>query len=123
MEKIGKDLAKLLVPEEVLKDFAIREVKQDAQGCYVIVLEEQEDLNHIPKTILHKGKAISNGFCNPIELQGFPVKGQALYLRLFRRRWRIRGTNQTASNDYSYNYPGMKTTKEFGDFLKGEGRN
>ena len=120
LSELGKDLAALLVPGGILKDFAIKKVESEPSGGCIIHLEEKEGLSYIPKDILHEGKAIANGFCNPIELLSFPANGKPLYLKIFRRRWRIRGTNRTASNSYQFNYPGMKTTKAFGDFLKGE---
>ena len=62
-----------------------------------------------------------NDFLNPIELQTFPLKDKQVYLSLRRRRWKERGESKKSySNEYRLYREGMKTTKEFGDFLKEE---
>ena len=53
---------------------------------FVLRLEENKD--RIPKAMYHKKKAVQDGFCNPVELQTFPVKGKQVYLQLYRRRWK-----------------------------------
>ena len=102
-----------------MKDFDVTEVKEDAQGCYVITLLEKDDVHHIPKSILHEGKVVRDGYCNALELHTFPAKGKPVLLRLVRRRWKLKRTGESASNTYDFHYDGMKATKEFGDFLKG----
>ncbi len=37
---------------------------------------------------------------------------------MIRRRWKEQGTTTHFSNDYNLHIPGMKTTREFRDFLK-----
>jgi len=41
-----------------------------------------------------------------------------IYLRLYRRLWKEKGTTKGYFNTYDLYIPGMKTTKEFRDFLK-----
>ena len=45
-------------------------------------------------------------------------QSEKIYLRLIRRRWKEKGTTKHYSNEYNLHIPGMKTTKEFRDFLK-----
>ncbi len=42
-----------------------------------------------------------------------------MYITFLRRRWKRRGDNESYFNSYTFHRPGMKTTDEFGDFLKG----
>jgi hypothetical protein len=119
MKNLLHALSSALVPSEILQDFDITEVAEDDQGSCVITLVEKEGVSHIPKEVLHEGKVIQNGYCNPLELHTFPAKGKPVLLKLIRRRWKLKKTGESAYNTYNYHYEGMKATKEFGDFLKG----
>jgi hypothetical protein len=61
---------------------------------------------------------VLDGFCNPLELQSFPLKGKPVYLKLYRRRWKHKGGDKHYSNSYNFNPDGVKATKEFASFLK-----
>ncbi len=76
--------------------------------------------NLIPQGL--KGKdAVLDGFLNPIGLQTFPVKDKTLYLSVKRRLRKERGKkDKSYHNTYYLHRQGMKTTNEFGDFLKEE---
>lgn len=115
------DLASMLVPYEILEhfDFTAYEFKENV---YKIYLVEKKDSSHIPKEILKRGKAVLDGYMNPIELQTYPTQGKEVFLMLKRRRWKIRGTTKGYHNSYQFHKEGMKATKEFGDFLKEIGR-
>ena len=115
------ELTKLLVPDEILEhfDFTKYELKG---GVYRIFLVEKDDTAHIPKEILHDGKAVMDGFMNPLELQTYPIKGKEVFLILRRRRWKVKGTNKGYHNSYNFHRKGMKATRDFGDFLKEIGR-
>ena len=78
-------------------------------------LEERPDL--IPKVL--EGKAVVlDGFCNELELQTFAVSERAVFLHIFRRRWKEKGTDKHYSNSYDLHPPGVKATHEFAAFLK-----
>lgn len=120
-EDLVKSFAKLFVPEEILLHFEVTELKQE--GKYIFIsLEEKNDVGHIPKSILNKGKAVLNGFYNKIDLQTYPAQGKEVFLRLYRRRWKLKGTTQSYGNEYDFAIEGTKATKEFGSFLKSIGR-
>ncbi len=53
-----------------------------------------------------------------IEVQDFPVRGKAVYLRIKRRRWEDPETGQTYSRDWNLVASGTRITAEFGAFLK-----
>jgi hypothetical protein len=80
---------------------------------------EEKD-QRIPEEL--KGKeAVQDGYLNKMELQTFPLKDKTVYIAVRRRRWKERGTpEQSYSNRYDLHFEGMKTTKEFGIFLKEE---
>ena len=114
-------LIKLLVPKEILEHFEFTGY-EERDNVYRIHLTEKNDLSHIPKSILYQGKAVLDGYMNPLELQTYPINGQEVFLYLKRRRWKIKGDNKGHHNNYSFYKQGMKATKSFGAFLKEIGR-
>ncbi len=118
---MSKELLSLLVPDYILEHFEYEKLEEFPQVIRIHLVEKQ-DPNHYPKDIFGKGKRILNGYMNPIELQTFPTKGKEVFLYLKRRRWRIKGSNKSYFNQYSFCKKGMKATKEFGAFLKEIGR-
>lgn len=119
--EMEKSLQELLIPSYILAHFEFEKV-EELGGVYRLHLLEKHDVNHIPKGLIHKGKAVLNGFTNPIELQTYPIKGQEAFLYLTRRRWKLIGTSESSQNTYDFTQTGMKATKEFGAFLKEIGR-
>ena len=110
-----EQILRMLVPDNLVEYFDIKQIKENKED-WVMELEEKEEL--VPKE-LHGKEAVLNGFCNPIEIQSFPVKGKAFYIKITRRKWKEKGKDTGYSNEYDLHYKGMKATKEFGDFLKG----
>jgi hypothetical protein len=114
-------LIKLIVPENILAHFEY-EQSEYISGVYRIHLVEKKDPAHYPKELIGKGQRSLNGYMNPIELQTFPIQGKEAFLLLKRRRWKLKGSNKSYFNTYSFCQEGMKATKEFGAFLKEIGR-
>ena len=55
---------------------------------------------------------------NPVEIEDYPLRGKATYLKFFRRRWKEEGTDESFANSYDFHPAGMKATRQFGAFLK-----
>lgn len=105
---------KIFVPEEYLVDFEVNHIENRPQE-WIIELVEKED--RIP--IALKGKeVVLDGYNNEIDILTHAFSLKKIYLRLIRRRWKEKGTSKHYSNEYNLHIPGMKTTKEFRDFLK-----
>ena len=117
----SKDLLELLVPSEISDHFEFDRYTLES-GVYRIYLIEKDDNAHIPREIYRTGKAVLDGYMNPLELQTYPIKGKEVFLVLKRRRWKVKRTTKGYSNSYSFHKPGMKATHEFGLFLKEIGR-
>ena len=97
----------LFLPSGILDYFTlVNHVSQDT--CFILYLEEKATILH-----LH-----SKGFLPEIEVQDFPIRGKAVYLRIKRRRWEDPSTGQTYSRDWSLVATGTRITAEFGAFLK-----
>jgi hypothetical protein len=120
MQDLLQKFAKQLVPEDILLSFDVIDIDDSSPTDLIISLVEKSDLT--PK---HEKELVLNGFLKEVELTHFPANGRVCYLRLKRRRWKIK--NQPASsesfyNSYDYTVEGTKATKSFGAFLKSFGK-
>lgn len=64
----------------------------------------------------------SKGFTPSSRIQDFPIRGQAVYLVIRRRKWRHKITNKEIRSNYSIVSQGAKLTQELSAFLKATGR-
>jgi hypothetical protein len=73
----------------------------------------------VPESI-PKEDAVLNGYMNTTTLQSFPQKGKRSYIHLRRRRWKLKGSNDSKSyfNEYEFTASGTMATTSFGAFLK-----
>jgi hypothetical protein len=112
-----QELLKLIVPKEITDNFELIEI---IERTSMITLSFEELASRIPKPLIGK-EVVLDGYLNQLELQTFPLKDKTVYIALRRRRWKEKGdSNQSYSNAYELHVEGMKTTKEFGAFLKEE---
>jgi hypothetical protein len=110
----NEEVLKILIPEEYLKDFEPNSVENKPTE-WVIELVEKAD--RIPAALIGK-EAVLDGYNNEIDILTHAFSLKKIYLRLIRRRWKEKGTSKHYSNEYDLHIPGMKTTREFRDFLK-----
>jgi hypothetical protein len=115
-EDIFKNVLSVLIPES-LSDFVLAEVKE-YKDRIEFRMEEKE--TNLPDCLVGKGNVILDGFCNPIELQSFPLKEKPVFYKVYRRRWKISGEHKHVSNEHELHPEGVKTTQEFASFLKEE---
>jgi len=112
-----QELLKLIVPQEITDNFELVEIIEKSN---MITLSFEENSSRIPKPLIGK-EVVLDGYLNQLELQTFPLKDKTVYIALRRRRWKEKGdSKQSYSNTYELHVEGMKTTKEFGAFLKEE---
>lgn len=114
-QSILQCLFSVLFPKEVTEYFTIKKVEEQKDRV-LIRLEELPEL--VPDGLKGDTEVCLDGFCNPIELQSFPLKGKPVYLHLYRRRWKRKGETQHYSNSYNLHPEGVKATSEFAAFLK-----
>ena len=115
-DNILSSILSVLVPPS-LSSFSLAGVKEYKNH---IEFRMEENASNIPLCLRDKTKVILDGFCNPIELQSFPLKEKPVFYRVYRRRWKISGESQHFSNDYQLHPEGVKATQEFATFLKEE---
>lgn len=105
---------KIFIPGEYLIAFEVNHIENKPEE-WIIELVEKED--RVPDVL--KGKdVVLDGYCNEIDILTHAFSLKKIYLRLIRRRWKEKGTTKHYSNEYNLHIPGMKTTREFRDFLK-----
>jgi hypothetical protein len=117
MDGLLNDLVLSLLPAELCQHFSFVSIKKKPHGLE-LRLEEKVEL--VPDELTGTSCVVLDGFCNPLELLHFSMKGIPLYLKIYRRRWKERGSNQHYSNQYDLHPEGVKATHEFAAFLKGE---
>ena len=104
----------LLLPEQYRKLFVIESLKEEEESWELLVIEKK---SNIPKE-LKDLDSVLNGYCKDTEIIDFPFKGKVMYITFRRRKWKESGSVKSHTNTYSFHKEGMKTTDEFGDFLK-----
>ena len=89
------DVLSLFLPSGLLDYFTLVDsISQDT--CFILYLEEKAVIpDEYSDLHLH-----SKGFFPEIEVQDFPIRGKAVYLRIKRRRWEDPETGQTYSHDW-----------------------
>jgi len=110
----NEEVLKILIPQEYLQDFDPNSIENKPQE-WIIELVEKED--RVPAILLGKD-IVLDGYCNEVDILTHAFSLKKIYLRLIRRRWKERGGTKGYSNEYNLHVPGMKTTREFRDFLK-----
>lgn len=111
---LAEESYKILIPEEYLADFEVNYIENKPQEWIIELVEKEEK---IPKELQGK-EVVLDGYCNEVDILTHAFSLKKIYLRLIRRRWKEKGGTQAYSNEYNLHVPGMKTTREFRDFLK-----
>jgi len=110
-------LIESILPQDIYKYFEMVSIHEYPHG-YEMILEEDAAL--LPSALKGVSSVVLDGFCHPLELLHFSIKGKPLYLKIYRRRWKASGSRIHYSNSYDFHPEGAKTTHEFASFLKGE---
>jgi hypothetical protein len=113
---MDKLLASML-PQSIYDHFRMVSITERPDG-FEMQLEEKAEL--VPAELSDIPDVVLDGFCNPLELLHFSIKGKPLYLNLYRRRWKSSCSDIHYSNGYDFHPSGAKATHEFASFLKGE---
>jgi hypothetical protein len=118
LTKEHEAIIRLFLSDEIAENFAVKEITQ-GKDRIDIRLEEHPTL--IPKDMgINKDDVVLDGFCNELELQTFVINERAVFLHIYRRRWKRKGSDTHVSNSYDFHPPGVKATHSFAAFLKEE---
>ena len=120
---LEQDIISHFLPAGLLSHFSITSVFTLGEVAskklyFAITLEE----DNVILGDLDGSKYESKGFTE-VTVQDFPIRGKAVYLKIRRRRWRLKDDpKQVIRNDFSFVAEGAGFTRELSDFLKGTGR-
>ena len=117
------DIISYFLPQGLLDHFSIISVFElcfvkEKEHYFEISLEENNKILKAVDPSLYESKGLTE-----ITLQDFPIRGKAVFLKIRRRRWRLKeNPNIIIRNDFSFVAEGSGFTQELSDFLKGTGR-
>ena len=74
-----------MLPEDIYLHFEFVSITEH-HDCYEMRLDEYAEL--VPSAMEGIRDVVLDGFCNPLELLHFSIKGKPVYLKLYRRRWK-----------------------------------
>jgi hypothetical protein len=114
-----KEVVKHILPKGLLDYFEVTVLQETApsgnqEGQFIITLEES---NTLPSGFSENDYE-SKGFYKPRKVQDFPLRGKAVYLLIYRRRWQNKQDKKYIHRDFTLIAEGTKFTKELSDFLK-----
>ena len=112
-----------IFPKGLLEHFKITSfLELDNIADQTVFYEIQLEENNIILGDFQQSLYESKGFTEVV-LQDFPIRGKAVFLRIRRRRWRLKTDNsQIIRNDFSFVAVGSGFTQELSAFLKDSGR-
>ena len=107
------ELLKLILPEFLIDNFSLVKTEKKDEMMH-LYFEEHKIL---PSEESHR-TLISHGFYDPVTIQDFPLRGNAVYLNVKRRRWLDKSTLEVIKRDWALVAKGTRLTPEFASFLK-----
>lgn len=116
-DTIFETVSRMLVPDYILENFEIYGANE-FPTCWVIELREKED--RIPVELKDIHEVVFDGYCNPIETLSHSFVCKPIYLKVYRRRYKLSGEDRHYSNNYELTLKGLKMVPELGLFLKDE---
>lgn len=113
MDNLFDTVSRMLVPGYILEDFEIYGT-QEHPARWVIELREKEA--HIPLELNKHQDIVFDGYCNPLEMLSHSFVCKPIYLKVYRRRYKISGEDQHYSNTYDLTLKGVRMVPESGLF-------
>lgn len=107
------ELLKLILHEFLINNFNL--VKTEKKNEIMHLYFEEHKI--IPSEESHRN-LISHGFYDSVTIQDFPLRGNAVYLHVKRRRWLDKDTREVVKKDWALVAKGTRLTPRFASFLK-----
>ena len=111
---VYKELAKLVLPQEILSHFEITKVEVN-EGLMEMYIHLDELMNAY---LLKSEDYESKGFTEAVSITDFPIRDHKVILLVRRRRWVDRNTGESFTDRISVTEKGTRYSKEFAAFLK-----
>ena len=112
---VTKTLLETIFPSVIVENFDIVSIQHYPKDEEIhIHLDEKKT---IPVEFSSR-RVIFHGFTSSKKIQDYPIRGNAVYLHVRRRKWLDQDTNEILTKTYSIAFEGTQLTKEFVSFLK-----
>ena len=113
MKNIELDLLKVILPDNILNNFDIKDILIESDKIKINL-----DEKNIPPNEYSIEDLKSVGFSNLSTVCDFPIRDKALFLKIRRRKWFLKTKKIYIRNNFDLIFKGTKLSKEFGSFLK-----
>ena len=112
---VTKTLLETIFPSVIVDNFDIVSIQHYPKDEEIhIHLDEKKT---IPVEFSSR-RVIFHGFTSAKKIQDYPIRGNAGYLHVRRRKWLDQDTKEILTKTYSIAFEGTQLTKEFVSFLK-----
>ena len=78
-----RELTSAFVPEEILRDFELKEVEKEG-GVYRPYMDEKDDESHYPPELTEAKEVARCGYMNPCEIRTFPTASPCISTGVYR---------------------------------------
>ena len=112
---VTKTLLETVFPPIITENFDIEKIRVDAKLEQINV--DLVEKKTIPIEFSNR-HVISHGYTESRKIQDFPIRGNAVFLYVKRRKWLDVDTGEILTRRYDIAFEGTGLTKEFVAFLK-----
>ncbi len=106
-----------ILPLNMRKDFKIDKVEKIKNEYHIFTIENNDNYP-IELRKYDPEQIVSNGFLDDLEIVHSPFNNGLVYLKVFRRRWKLKNSKISFHNNQQLHENGMKCTSELALFLK-----
>ena len=111
---VTKTLLETIFPSVIVENFDIVSIQHYPQEEEIhIHLDEKKT---VPIEFSSR-RVIFHGYTSVKKIQDYPIRGNAVYLHVRRRKWLDTETNEILTKTYAIAFDGTQLTKEFVVFL------
>ena len=112
---VTKTLLETIFPGVIVENFDIVSIQHYPKEEEIHIHLDEKKI--IPVEFSSR-RVVFNGFTSAKKIQDYPIRGNAVYLHVRRRKWLDTETNEILTKTYSIAFEGPQLTKEFVSFLK-----
>lgn len=112
---VTKTLLETIFPSVIVENFDIVSIQHNSKAEELHIHIDEKKAT---PTEFSSRRVIFHGFTSAKKIQDYPIRGNAVYLHVRRRKWLDTETNEILTKTYSIAFEGTQLTKEFVSFLK-----
>ena len=112
---VTKTLLETIFPRVIVENFDIVSIQHYPKEEEIHIHLDEKKI--IPAEFSTR-RVVFNGFTSAKKIQDYPIRGNAVYLHVRRRKWLDTESNEILTKTYSIAFEGTQLTKEFVSFLK-----